>query len=116
MCLETKSLEKISKETVTKLSRAYTGVPRQDCEDAVQSAFLCALEKFGNLDSVNESWLYITSRCRLLDKLRRDRRSVHQLPERLLDDEGQTLIDIALDSEREDIKSTATRLAYPDQD
>ena len=114
MYLETKSLEKISKETVTKLCRAYTGVTRQDCEDAVQNAFLTALEKFGNLDSVNESWLYITSRCRLLDKLRRDKRSIHQVPEQLLEAVGPTLVDIALDSEREDIKAAATKLAYPD--
>lgn len=115
MCLETKSLEKISKETVLKLCRSYPCILRADVEDSVQNAFLSALERDGNLDGVNASWLYLTARCRLIDKLRRDKRSIHQLPERLLDDEGQTLIDIALDSKSQEIKTIAQSLAYPDQ-
>lgn len=115
MNLNVDSLEKISKETVSKLCKAFVGIPRADCEDAVQNAFLTALEKFGNLDKVNTSWLFLTAKCRLIDKWRRDKRSIHQLPERLLDDETATYIDILTDSERQEIKDAARILAYPEQ-
>ena len=108
-------LSKLTKLMVARLRKKYTGIAYQTIEDVVQDGLLKYLEAFGNLDNISENWLWVVCNRRLIDIWRHEKFSVPGAPEQICLADGQSLVDIAVDSKREAIKTAAESLAYPDQ-
>ena len=109
-------LNKLTKTMVSRLRKKYTNVSYHSLEDAVQEALLRYLEKNGNLDKVTEGWVWVAANRILIDQWRHDAKSsVGCVPEIFYESDGECLVNIAVDSQREAIKTAAESLAYPDQ-
>ena len=108
-------LEDLTKGVIKRLRKKYSGIPYQDVEDAVSDSVLRYLERFGNLDSIGPAWLYVAANNRLIDMHRREGRVAIGCPEQIVSNDGLTMISIAADSAREEIKSAAEFLAFPEQ-
>ena len=99
---------------VSRLRKKYNYVPYHTLEDVVQDGLLKYLEKNGNLDNITPQWLWAVCNNRMIDVLRHEKFSTPGIPEQICTDDGECLVDISLDSQREAIKKAAEILAYPE--
>ena len=109
-------IEKLSKDIVKRLRKKWTNVPLQTIEDVVQDGFVRYLEKIGNLDNISPQWMMVACTRLLVDQ---HRRAGFVIPmadvEESLIPDSTTLIDIAADSQRPEVRATAESLAFPEQ-
>lgn len=68
-----------------------------DIEDAIQTAILRYLEKFGTVDTLTTAWLTLVGHRLLINKYNHDKRVV-SLPPVILTEGSSAVVDLALDN------------------